>query len=347
MNVNGQHYRTIWMEDQVVCMIDQTKLPFSFEIFHSPDYQTTCYTISSMVVRGAGAIGAAAGYAMAQAARMAFETEDKELLSIAYQEILASRPTAINLKYHLDRVYAYAENPDAAKSLAGVLAEKNAEDGRMMGVHGKVLIKEGMNVLTHCNAGWLGFVDHGSALSPLYAAHREGLRFRVYADETRPRGQGARITAWELGQEGIECVIIPDNAAAWLMAEGNIDLVITGADRIALNGDTANKIGTLEKAMAANYYGIPFYIAAPLSTIDPNCQSGKEIPIEYRDPDEVLFQEGLGDSGMIERIRVSAPGAVALNPAFDVTPHSLIHGIITEKGIIPADLEAISRLSGL
>lgn len=340
MNVEGKHYRTIWMEGITVCMIDQTRLPFAFHIYRASDYVATCDAIRHMVVRGAGAIGAAAGYAMAQAAM-----QGNIDLAEAYSHILSTRPTASNLKLHLDSVFEAAQlSALHAMEVAEAMASRNAEDGQMIGQHGKHLIEEGMGILTHCNAGWLGFVDYGSALSPIYAAHHQGIRFMVYADETRPRGQGARITAWELAQEGVACTVIPDNAAAWLMAEGKIDRVIVGADRIAANGDTANKIGTLEKAIAAAYYGIPFYVAAPTSTIDLQTASGQDIPIEHRTAEEVLFQEGIDLEGNIHKVLVCTPGAAVINPAFDVTPAHLITAIITEKGMINANEEDIRKL---
>jgi len=209
---------------------------------------------------------------------------------------------------------------------------------------GNGIIKNGAKIETHCNAGWLAFVDYGSALSPVYAAHRSGKQVFVYADETRPRGQGARLTAWELKNEDVPHVIIPDNAGAHLMSQGKIDMMIVGSDRIAANGDVANKIGTLEKAIAANYYGIPFYVAAPTSTIDFDCASGKDIPIEQRDEDEVLYQSGSNAEGKLEKVRVSSPGSEAINPAFDVTPAELVTAIITEQGIFkPEKLMNIQR----
>jgi S-methyl-5-thioribose-1-phosphate isomerase len=201
-----------------------------------------------------------------------------------------------------------------------------------------------MQIETHCNAGWLAFVDYGTALSPIYRSHANGKRVFVYVDETRPRSQGARLTAWELGQAGIDHAIIPDNAGAWLMSLGKIEMVITGADRIAANGDTANKIGTLEKAIAAHAYGIPFYIAAPSSTFDAACQNGSAIPIEERSEDEVLYMDGITSKGVPERILVCSPGSHAMNPSFDVTPAKYITGIITEKGIINPDRESIQKL---
>ena len=270
MQVNGKHYRTIWMEGSSVFMIDQNALPFSFKICKAKSYSDTCQAIVTMITRGAGAIGAAAGFAMAQA----FVEADLQfgLFSSGYQvfvekarlEIEATRPTARNLFYATERVYeAGLNSPEAAMAEAQKLAEANIADAKMIGEYGSSLVKNGSRILTHCNAGWLGFVDYGSALAPMYIAKEQGKDFFVYADETRPRNQGARLTAWELQNEGIQHKIVPDNAGAYLMSKGMIDFVITGADRIAANGDTANKIGTFEKAIVAREFGIPFYVAVP------------------------------------------------------------------------------------
>jgi S-methyl-5-thioribose-1-phosphate isomerase len=196
------------------------------------------------------------------------------------------------------------------------------------------LIKDGARLETHCNAGWLAFVDYGSALSPIYQAQKKGKKLFVYVDETRPRGQGARLTAWELNNENVPHSVIADDAGAFLMLQGKIDLVIVGADRIAANGDVANKIGTLEKAICAKEFGIPFYVAAPTSTFDPACATGRDIPIEERSEDEVLYQTGITAKGSLEKILVASPGSHAINPAFDITPAKYITGIITEKGIV-------------
>jgi S-methyl-5-thioribose-1-phosphate isomerase len=225
------------------------------------------------------------------------------------------------------------------------IADKDSEDSILIGEYGETLIRDGCQILTHCNAGWLAFVNFGTALSAVYLAHDHGKKLFVYVDETRPRGQGAKLTAWELNNAGIPHSIIPDNAAAHYMSLGKIDLVITGADRIAANGDTANKIGTLEKAIAAKAFNIPFYIAAPTSTIDLHCRSGRNIPIEERSPEEVLYQEGADQSGKIQKIRIASPGSAALNPAFDVTPSKYITGIITEKGIIKPSESEIMKIA--
>jgi S-methyl-5-thioribose-1-phosphate isomerase len=329
LNVGGVDYRTIWMEGGSVLMIEQNLLPFEFRVKECRDYLETCHAIRTMAVRGAGAIGAAAGYAMAQAAVA------REPLDRARAAIESTRPTARNLFYATERVYRAALiAPEAALDEAQAIADEDAAASRRIGELGAALIPDGAGILTHCNAGWLAFVDFGTALSPVYFAHREGKKIFVYADETRPRSQGARLTAWELNQAGVPHAIIPDNAAAWLMALGKISLVIVGADRIAANGDTANKIGTLEKAIAARHFGIPFYVAAPTSTFDAECRDGSHIPIEERSEDEVLWQDGVTNDGRRETIRVCSPGSHALNPAFDVTPAGLITGFITEKGIL-------------
>jgi methylthioribose-1-phosphate isomerase len=331
MKVNGVHYKTIWMESAEVLMIDQNKLPFEFSIHRCSDYKATCRAIVNMTVRGAGAIGAAAGFAMAQAFMSKADTEKARL------EINSTRPTARDLFYASEKVFAAGvHSPALAQQAALDIALENENAGRNIGILGNELIKPGARILTHCNAGWLAFVDYGSALAPVYAAHKAGKNIHVYVDETRPRGQGARLTAWELHNEGVPHTIIPDNAAALLMAKGMIDMVITGADRIASNGDAANKIGTLEKAILAKHYGIPFYIAAPSSTIDMNTLTGNDIIIEERSQDEVLKQTGIDDHGNMHTILVASPGSPAYNPAFDVTLAELITGYITEKGVLTA-----------
>jgi S-methyl-5-thioribose-1-phosphate isomerase len=345
MKVNGKNYRTIWMQGSTVYLIEQNLLPFEFKIFEAKKYEETCFAIKTMIVRGAGAIGAAAGFAMAQAAIEANESDYLNFIAKAKADIEATRPTAQNLFMATERVYKSALiSREAAIEEAQFVADKDAEDSRKIGEFGNEIIKPNWKIATHCNAGWLAFVDNGTALSPIYAAHNSGKNIFVWADETRPRSQGARLTAWELQNENVPHKIIPDNATAYLMSLGMIDMMIVGADRIAANGDTANKIGTLEKAIAAKEFGIPFYIAAPTSTFDKNCKSGKEIPIEERSQNEVLYQTGLTKNGRIETILVCSPGSEAFNPAFDVTPAKFITGIITEKGIVKADIKEIKEL---
>jgi methylthioribose-1-phosphate isomerase len=389
MKVSGTLYRTIWMKGNSVFMIDQNLLPFEFRIHETKSYRETCIAIINMTTRGAGAIGAAAGFAMAQAfleegtgdkgrgtgeeisisdfgsrndtlvkdankldqvgydkvneVRGARRRADWQFIEQARKEIEATRPTARNLFYATEKVYnAGLISIEAAIAEAQKLADENIADAKKIGEFGNGLIKDGFRILTHCNAGWLGFVDYGSALSPVYIAHREGKKIHVYADETRPRGQGGRLTAWELQNEGIPYTIVPDNTGAYLMSRGMVDMVIVGADRIAANGDTANKIGTFEKAIVAREFGIPFYVAAPTSTFDLSIPDGGHIRIEERDEDEVHFQTGPDEEGVIRKIRVTNPGSSAFNPAFDVTPASFITGIITEKDIIKANFESIA-----
>ena len=345
MRVDGNDYRTVWMESSSVFFIEQNLLPFQFVIATASGYKESCEVIRSMRVRGAGAIGALAGFAMAQACLEASVANYEAFIRHARNEIEQTRPTARNLFYATERVFAAgAKSPGEAVREAQHIASHDAQASYKIGEYGNALIREGCNILTHCNAGWLAFVDFGTALSPIFLAHDKGKKVFVYVDETRPRNQGARLTAWELQNAGVPHKIIADNAAAHFMAQGNIDLVITGADRIAANGDTANKIGTLEKAIVANEYGIPFYIAAPLSTFDGDCPTGKDIPIEERDPEEVLFQEGPDHSGRMHRILTSSPGSGALNPGFDVTPAKFISGIITENGIISPGKDSIKNL---
>lgn len=345
MLVNGKHHLTVWMEQQTVYLIEQNLLPFQFRIFEAPNYQTSCTAIRDMITRGAGAIGATAGFAMAQAAIQAPPSGYKNFIQTARKEIEATRPTAYNLFFAVEKVYSAALiSPQEAYNEAQRLAKENADDGRLIGEYGNTLIKNGFKIETHCNAGWLGFVDYGSALSPIYLANRNGKKIHVWVDETRPRCQGARLTAWEMMNENVPYSIISDNAGAHYMSKGMVDMMIVGADRIAASGDTANKIGTLEKAIAAKYYNIPFYVAAPCSTFDLNTASGSDIPIEERSPDEVLYSTGTDKNGNTHTITTCTPNSKANNPAFDVTPSELITAFITNKGIIEPNKESIKKL---
>ena len=333
------------MEGTSVFFIEQNLLPFQFRIMEAKRFDESCHAIRTMMVRGAGAIGAIAGFAMAQAASEAPANDFIPFIQRARHAIESTRPTARNLFYAVEKVFAAALiSQEAAVKTARQVAEKDASDSLGIGEYGNTLIRDGMNIETHCNAGWLAFVDFGTALSPVYSAHLQGKKIFVYADETRPRSQGARLTAWELNQAGVPHTIIPDNAGAYLMSLGKIDMMIVGADRIAANGDVANKIGTLEKAIAAKEFRVPFYVAAPTSTFDMDCPDGQHIPIETRSEDEVLYQDGLTRDGRYETILVCSPGSTAFNPAFDVTPARYITGIITEKGIIKPDREIIHTL---
>lgn len=325
-------------------MIDQTLLPGELTYLHVEDVGTVFEAIRSLRVRGAPAIGIAAAMGVILGVRgAATEAEFFDSLKKTCDFLGESRPTAVNLFWALDRMRRRAEElrglelPALKERLlaeAKAIRDEDAEMCRAIGRHGERLIPEGGGVLTHCNAGSLATAEYGTALAPMYAAHQAGRRFRVYVDETRPLLQGSRLTAWELSRAGIDARVICDNMAAVMMREGRIDLVIVGADRIAANGDTANKIGTYGLAVAAKYHGIRFYVAAPSSTFDWACRSGTEIPIEYRDGDEI--RRGFG--------RLTAPENVeCVNPAFDVTPAELIRGIVSEKGIVePVTRETLS-----
>ncbi len=354
MRVDGKPYRTVWMEGGTVRMIDQPRIPHAFRVVDMPRHTDTARAIREMVVRGAGAIGATGAFGMAQVAAEAPEGDDFfAYVARGARTLENTRPTAQNLFYGiravLDAIEANRDDlaaaREAAVAAAQAVADDDAESCRRIGEHGAPLVADGARVNTHCNAGWLAFVDWGSALSPVYAAHRAGRRVFVWVDETRPRGQGARLTAWELGQEGVPHAVIADNATGWLMRRGEVDLVIVGADRIAANGDVANKIGTYSSAVVARANGIPFYVAAPTTTIDPACPSGEAIPIEERDADEVRWTWGWSEDGRFTRVRTTPAEAPARNPAFDVTPAELIAGIITEKGVVPATPEGIARVA--
>lgn len=341
MRVHGTPYRTVWMEGGTVRLIDQNRLPFAFAVVDCAGHRATAASIRDMTVRGAPAIGAAAAYGMAQAFREAPAADPWAYARAARAAIEATRPTARDLFHGTAHVWSAAEAAahapaDAALAGAEALAEESVAQCRRIGEHGAALIPGGARVLTHCNAGWLATVDHGSALAPVYAAAAAGRRVHVWVDETRPRGQGARLTAWELAQEGVAHAVIADNAAAHLMSIGEVDLVIVGADRIAAGGDVVNKVGTLAKAICARELGVPFYVAAPPSTFDAGTATGAEVEIEERSADEVHYQTGPDAEGVLRRIRVSAPGAAARNPAFDVTPARLVSGYVTEAGIVSA-----------
>ncbi len=335
-------YRTIWLENNVVKTIDQRKLPHKFEIFEARSYKDICYAIKNMVVRGAPLIGVAACYAVLLEV-MNFEGSFNDLLKYletVVRELKSQRPTAVDIFNLLDDLMkriSEAKSVNGAKikckEFVEYVVNKNLEECRKIGEFGATLIKDGDRILTHCNAGALVAVDYGTALAPIRFAHYQGKRIFVYVDETRPVLQGARLTAWELANEGIEHALIVDNAAGYFMQIGEIDLVIVGADRIASNGDFANKIGTYEKAVIAKENNIPFYVAAPLTTFDFNCKSGKEIKIEERSEEEVLY---------INNKRIAPRETKAINPAFDITPAKYVTAFITPLGIIkPKDLDKL------
>ncbi|MBI5710939.1 MAG: S-methyl-5-thioribose-1-phosphate isomerase [Candidatus Eisenbacteria bacterium] len=337
MKVRGQDMRVVWWSDDGIHYIDQRALPMRVEIGVARDVEEVARAIEVMAVRGAPLIGVFAAYGFALAARRG------AALDAAYARLSGTRPTALNLWSGLDAVRAAAPNPCVMLAAARAYDDAGIAAAEAIGTHGLTLFRHGTRVLTHCNAGWLAVQDWGTALAPVYKAARAGLEPFVYVSETRPRLQGARLTAWELREEGVAHVVIADSAAAHLIQRGQVDLVLTGADRVAANGDAANKIGTYSRALAASAHGVPFYVAAPLSTIDRAITTGAEIPIEERPEDEVLTVEGVDDSGALVRVRVTPAGTKALNPAFDVTPHRLITGIVTEVGIVPASDRGIAE----
>jgi methylthioribose-1-phosphate isomerase len=353
VNHRTRHYRTVTYDAarNEILLIDQRLLPHQFKIVPQADYHATARAIRDMVVRGAGAIGAAAAYGIAQAA-MAFRGRDPRRFArhihAAYETLKAARPTAVDPVNGMNAVLLVmraGHNIEERQALAVAAAEQFAQDDARhcgeIGRHGARLIRQNCRVLTHCNAGWLAFVDIGTATAPLYAAQKAGRAFHVFCDETRPRSQGATLTAWELAQQKISHQIIADNAAGHLMQRGEIDLVIVGSDRtLGRTGEVANKIGTYTKAVLARRHGIPFYVAIPLSTIDWQMRRGADIPIEERSGDEVLGAWGATGKGRgLVYVRVANPGSGARNPGFDVTPAELITGIITPEGIFkPRDL---------
>ena len=359
-----RHYRTVAFDARknAVRLIDQRLLPHQFQIVATRNFHETARAIHEMIVRGAGAIGATAAYGLAQGLR-AFRGRDLEKLSLhvdsVYQTLQAARPTAVDpvnamneVRSRMSQGKTVAEQQALALSAAEQFANDDVRHCEAIGRQGEPLIQDGMRILTHCNAGWLAFVDVGTATAPLYAAQAEGRKFHVFCDETRPRSQGATLTAWELAQQGIAHEVIADNAAGFLIQRGEIDLVIVGSDRtLGRTGEVTNKVGTYTKAVLAERHNIPFYVAIPLSTIDWKLSSGRDIPIEERDESEVLgawgavarsrFRDSGPRYGQRVYVRVANPTSGARNPGFDVTPAELITGIITPAGIFkPKELWA-------
>ena len=328
--VNGKvcDIRAVWFENGKVRMIDQRELPAEIVLVDFDDYLDIAEAIRNMTTRGAPSIGATAAYGMCMAALKGCD------LDKAAKDIKAARPTANDLFYAVDYMYKKLKDGKDPVEAADGYAQMMVDKCTKIGEYGAELIKDGMKLMTHCNAGALATVDVGTALAPMRKAHEQGKKFFVYASETRPRLQGMQLTAWELNQEGIDHAIIPDGASAYYMSQG-VDMIITGADRIAKNGDFANKIGTFDKAIVAKHFGIPFYVAAPISTFDFNTKTGKDIVIEQRSETEVT---------MVKDIRIAPVGSKALNPAFDVTPAELVTGFITEKGILkPEDIHMVKQ----
>jgi len=358
MKVNGRHTRTIWIEADgaTVGTIDQTVLPHRYAIIRLETVEDVARAIKTMQVRGAPLIGAAAAYGIALALR---QDASDAALERAYALLLATRPTAINLKWALDEMCAAVRNRTRGERVAVAykraqeIADEDVEINAAIGRHGLKLIEdisarkkpgEPVNVLTHCNAGWLATVDWGTATAPIYQAHDKGIPVHVWVDETRPRNQGASLTAWELGQHGVAHTVIPDNTGGHLMQHGEVDIAIVGTDRVTAQGDVANKIGTYLKALAARDNDVPFYVALPSPTIDFTVSDGvKEIPIEQRGADEVTTMTGRTADGRIESVRVVPDGSNVANYGFDVTPARLITGLITERGVIAATREALAQ----
>jgi methylthioribose-1-phosphate isomerase len=355
MKVSGTHFRTIWMtESGTVQVIDQSRLPFEFVTRDLNTLDEAAQAIGTMVVRGAPLIGATAAYGMALAARS--DPSDAHLAEAA-RVLQATRPTAINLAWALTRMRnALAdvqpqERADAALREAAAICESDVEQCRSIGAHGLEIIRalaasagRTLNVLTHCNAGWLACVDWGTALAPVYMAHDAGIPVHVWVDETRPRNQGAALTAFELGAHGVPHTVVADNLGGHLMQRGEVDMVIVGSDRTTAAGEVCNKVGTYLKALAARDNEVPFYAALPVSTIDWSLQAGSAIPIEERSPEEVTHISGRSSSGRIETVRLVPEGSPALNLAFDVTPARLVTGLITERGVCAANRAELQRL---
>ena len=321
--------RALWYSDGTLYLLDQRKLPLTVEVFEAHDLEASAFAIEDMVVRGAPAIGAAAALAMAQADHHGVD------LAVAAARLRRTRPTAHDLFFAIDAMERAAGAGKDLQAEAQRYVDDIVDRCRRIGEHGATLLREGSRVLTHCNAGALATVDWGTALAPLRVAHRAGLGIFVFADETRPRLQGTRLTAWELVNEGIPHALIADNAAGLYLRRGEIDLVLTGADRIVANGDVANKVGTYEKAVVAKAHGVPLYVAAPVSTFDLSIPDGDGIPIEERSAQEMTHIEG---------VRIAPHGVTVRNPAFDITPAALVAGYITEAGVFPQD--RLERLLG-
>src|SRR3954466_1289980 len=357
MKVDGKQFRSIWLEPDgwSVSAIDQKLLPHDFVVARLTTCDAAADAIRSMLVRGAPLIGATAAYGIALAMRA--DGSDAALES-ACKTLIATRPTAINLKWALDDMRATLRHlpplarAEAAYARAGEIAENDIAINKGIGRHGLALIEaiaatkkpgERVNVLTHCNAGWLATVDWGTATAPIYLAHDAGHAVHVWVDETRPRNQGASLTAWELGHHGVPHTVIPDNTGGHLMQHGLVDLVIVGTDRVTANGDVCNKIGTYLKALAARDNGLPFYVALPSPTIDFSVDDGiRQIPIEQRAAEEVATVTGLTADGRIETVRIVPDGSPVANYAFDVTPARLVTGLITERGVLKASRAALS-----
>lgn len=363
MRIGDSYYTTIWLHpqnDTVVQTIDQRKLPWSFEIMDISTSQEMFRVIRDMVVRGAPLIGIAGTYGIYLALKNEIEdkADFKNLIIEKATYLKTARPTAVNLAFTIDemvlsicQVNDYRQALETAKEKAEQLKQQEIDYCYRIGQYGLALIeeiakkKETVNILTHCNAGWLACIDYGTATAPIYLAHDKGINIHVWVDETRPRNQGARLTAWELQQHGVPCTVIADNTGGHLMQHGMVDLVLVGSDRTTLNGDVANKIGTYLKALAASDNKLPFYVALPSSSIDWKMENGiKNIPIEQRDAEELVWIEGKNKTGQLEQIKIFTDNSKVANYSFDVTPAQLITGLITERGICQANKTSILKL---
>jgi len=354
MKIANKEYCTIWFENDIVKIIDQTKLPHQFVIKDLKKVNDVFNAIKTMEVRGAPLIGATAAYGLVLAI---LENNDQSFLSKSAENLINSRPTAINLKWAVDRMMNKLSGVNSekileiAKNEAKEICEEDISFCKNIGLNGLRIIeeiynkkKDTVNILTHCNAGWLATINWGTATSPIYHAHKKGIPVHVWADETRPRNQGANLTSYELNEEGIKNTIIADNAGGILMQRGEVDMCIVGTDRTLSNGDVCNKVGTYLKALAAYDNNIPFYVALPSSTIDWSNKNHKEIPIEERDTEELSNMVGLDEQGKIKKIQIYPKNSKAMNLAFDVTPAKYITGLITEKGICDASEKGLKDL---
>ncbi len=354
MKIEGKPYKTIWFKNNIVKIIDQTKLPHLFIIKDLKTVKDAIYAIKSMEVRGAPLIGATAAYGLVLSI---IEKNDLSFLKKSSEELIASRPTAINLKWAVDRMMKKLSGVNDKDILKIALDEAKAiteEDEKFcknIGLNGLKIIediankkKDTVNILTHCNAGWLATIDWGTATSPIYHAHQKGIKVHVWVDETRPRNQGANLTSYELNEEGISNTIITDNAGGILMQRGEVDMCIVGTDRTLSNGDVCNKIGTYLKALSAKDNNVPFYVALPSSTIDWSIKDHKQIPIEERKSEELSHIEGIDENNKIKKVRIYPQKSKSLNLAFDVTPAKLVTGLITEKGICEASEKGLKGL---
>ena len=354
MKIEQKEYRTIWFENNIVKIIDQTKLPHRFVIKDLKTIKDSINAIKTMEVRGAPLIGATAAYGLVLSI---LENKDQSFLENSANDLIKSRPTAINLKWAVDRMMKKISGVNSDKIFeialneAKEICEEDVKFCEKIGLHGLKIIeeihnkkKDTINILTHCNAGWLATINWGTATSPIYHAHKKGIPLHVWVDETRPRNQGANLTSFELNEEHVPNTVIADNTGGLLMQRGKVDMCIVGTDRTLANGDVCNKIGTYLKALAAKDNNIPFYVALPSSTIDWNTKDHKDIPIEERNSEELSYIEGLDDKGNVKKLQIYPKKSKAMNLAFDVTPAKYVTGLITEKGVCDASTEGIKNL---